>query len=665
MFVAHENHAGRNAELGEHRGVVATAARHFERLIEQRQEPGTQSGIHEGRRRIASRPQVDVHAVFVADTRCHGLRLAGNRRHGRFGKTAHVEYEMRLAGNLAGTVERGVGVEFARGEDQVRARRFLAQPDRLHVVQEGDRGRHCIVAIRSRNSAGVSILPDAACAAKTLATAQPRHHGGRQAARDQRRALLDVQLEIRADARGIQQSPPFPDRLRIEAARRQCRLETAAVVRARDGQAARVEQSEGSGAAQVRDVEPRGFLGANRQHGNIAGRHEPRLAQARQRAQAAHHSGRTVVIAALGHAVEMRSDDDARRGAIPTRQGHRQIADRVDRRLEIQRARGRPDDVVRGLLAVAVAVAHDAATDAGRKAQVLEEPSSQVHVGFYRIEHRHILASATARTSSVAGASRSMSSLLAGKITVVTGASSGIGRAIATSFASEGAVVVLADVTAEPIEGGAPSLELITRAGGSAFFERTDVGCWRDVDALIGNTVARHGRVDVMVNNAAIYSGTALLDTEPEQWDEVLRVNLKGLFYGCKRAIAQMLTQEPRHEVRGRLINLGSQHGIVCCPGDAPYGVSKAGAIYLTRQIAVDYAKHLIVCNSISPGKIVTGASGLAVDPARLDNARRRTPWPRLGRPEDVANAAVFLASDRATYMTGANLVVDGGWLAG
>jgi NAD(P)-dependent dehydrogenase (short-subunit alcohol dehydrogenase family) len=258
-----------------------------------------------------------------------------------------------------------------------------------------------------------------------------------------------------------------------------------------------------------------------------------------------------------------------------------------------------------------------------------------------------------------------MTSLLEGKIAVVTGASSGIGRAIAQSFADEGAVVVIADVTTEPIEGGVPTAELITQAGGAAFFERMDVGRWEDVDALVSKTVARHGRLDVMVNNAATYSGTALLETEPAQWDEVLRVNLTGMFNCCKRAVQQMLAQEPRHEVRGRLINLGSQQGIVSCPGDAPYGVTKAAAIYLTRQIAVDYAKHFIVCNCISPGKIVTGAPGLAVDPARVENARRRTAWPRLGRPEDIANAAVFLASDRATFITGSNLVVDGGWLAG
>jgi len=258
-----------------------------------------------------------------------------------------------------------------------------------------------------------------------------------------------------------------------------------------------------------------------------------------------------------------------------------------------------------------------------------------------------------------------MSHLLAGKIAVVTGASSGIGRAIAIGFANEGAIVVMADVTTEPLEGGDTTLEIITRSGGAASFQKTDVGRWDDIDTLIGKTVLRHGRLDIMVNNAATYSGTALLETTAAQWEEVLRVNLTGIFNGCKRAIQQMITQEPWQEVRGRVINLGSQQGIVTSPGDAPYGVSKAGAIYITRQIAVDYAKDLIVCNCISPGKIVTGAPGPAKDHARLENARRRTPWPRFGRPDDIANAAVFLASDRATFITGSNLVVDGGWLAG
>jgi NAD(P)-dependent dehydrogenase (short-subunit alcohol dehydrogenase family) len=258
-----------------------------------------------------------------------------------------------------------------------------------------------------------------------------------------------------------------------------------------------------------------------------------------------------------------------------------------------------------------------------------------------------------------------MSSELAGKTAFVTGASSGIGRAIAVSFASEGARVVIADLDTQPIEGGDPTADLIQRSGGEANFQKADVARWEDIDSVIAKTVEHYGRLDILVNNAATYSGTALADTSAEQWDRVMAVNLTGMFNGCKRAIQQMLTQEPRHEVRGRLINLGSQHGVVSNRGDSPYGVSKAGAIYMTKQIAVDYAQHLIVCNCISPGKIVTGKPGLAMDPANLDNARRRTPWPRLGRPQDIANAAVFLASDRATFMTGSNLVVDGGWLAG
>lgn len=257
-----------------------------------------------------------------------------------------------------------------------------------------------------------------------------------------------------------------------------------------------------------------------------------------------------------------------------------------------------------------------------------------------------------------------MTTLLAGKTAIVTGASSGIGRAIAQSFAAEGAAVVIADVSPDAIEGGAPTAELIRRAGGDAVYECVDVSRWQDIDRVVSNLVARRGRLDIMVNNAATYSGTPLLETSPEQWEQVMAVNLTGMFHGCKRAIAQMLTQAPVGDVRGRVINLGSQHGVIAARGDSPYGVSKAGAIYLTRQVAVDYAKDGIVCNCISPGKIVTGKPGLAMDPARLAQARERTPWPRLGRPEDVANAAVFLASDRATFITGANLVVDGGWLA-
>jgi glucose 1-dehydrogenase len=255
-----------------------------------------------------------------------------------------------------------------------------------------------------------------------------------------------------------------------------------------------------------------------------------------------------------------------------------------------------------------------------------------------------------------------MPNLLAEKVAIVTGASSGIGRAIALTFAAEGARVVLADVVSTPLEGGENTLDLIVRSGGEARFETVDVGQWEHIDRLVRTAVDHYGRLDIMVNNAAISSATGLLETTEAQWEDVMRVNLTGMFHGCKRAVQQMIQQQPRAEVRGRIINLGSQHGVICSPGETPYGVSKAGALYITRQIAVDYAKHLIVCNSISPGKIVTGRPQ---DAALVENAQRRTPWPRLGRPQDIANAAVFLGSDLATYITGANLMVDGGWLAG
>jgi glucose 1-dehydrogenase len=256
-------------------------------------------------------------------------------------------------------------------------------------------------------------------------------------------------------------------------------------------------------------------------------------------------------------------------------------------------------------------------------------------------------------------------SLLAGRVAIITGAGSGIGRAIALRFAAEGAVVVVADMRADPIEGGDPTVDLIRRAGGQGSFQPTDVSRWADIDHLVGETVRQHHRLDVMVNNAATYSGTTLLETTEEQWNHVMAVNLTGMFFGCKRAVQQMLTQEPRGEARGRIVNISSQHGMVAAPRDCPYGVSKAGAAYITRQIAVDFAKDLIICNAVAPGKIVTGKPAVDSDPARLDYARRRTPWPRLGEPKDVAAAALFLASDMATYITGSNLMVDGGWMAG
>jgi glucose 1-dehydrogenase len=255
---------------------------------------------------------------------------------------------------------------------------------------------------------------------------------------------------------------------------------------------------------------------------------------------------------------------------------------------------------------------------------------------------------------------------LVGKVAVVTGASSGIGRAIARRYAAEGANVVIADIIETPVEGGLPTKALIESAGGCADYRPTDIADWNSVDRMVAATVERFGRLDVMVNNAAIYTSTNLLETTPEQWNRVIGVNLTGFFfYCCKRAVHQMLRQEPVNGVRGRVINISSQHGMVACPGDLPYSVSKGGIVQMTRQIAVDHAGDLIVCNAIAPGKIITGKPGIANDPDALDYSRRRTPWPRLGTPDDVAGAAVFLASEMSAYTTGINLMVDGGWMAG
>ena len=255
---------------------------------------------------------------------------------------------------------------------------------------------------------------------------------------------------------------------------------------------------------------------------------------------------------------------------------------------------------------------------------------------------------------------------LRGRIVIVTGGASGIGKAIAVRAAEEGATVVVADIRQDPREGGQTTLSTIGAAGGTAVFMRVDVTLWHDVDRMVSETVAQFGHLDVMVNNAAGHGRSAILETTEAEWDDVMAVGAKGMFFGCKRAIQQMLTQEPRpgSEARGRIVNIASQHGMIRAPRDFAYGVSKACAVYMTRQIAGDYAADGIVCNAVAPGKILTGRTGTAIAPEVLAYSRARTPWPRLGRPEDVARAAIFLASDEASYITGENLMVDGGWMA-
>jgi NAD(P)-dependent dehydrogenase (short-subunit alcohol dehydrogenase family) len=224
--------------------------------------------------------------------------------------------------------------------------------------------------------------------------------------------------------------------------------------------------------------------------------------------------------------------------------------------------------------------------------------------------------------------------------------------------------VLLADLAEESRGGGAPTLDVIRSAGGNADFLCADVSIWDDVQALVAHVVSRHNRLDVIVNNAAIGDGGRLTETSEAIWDRTMAINLKGVFFGCKAAVQQMLKQEPRREARGRIVNISSQHGMIASPNHLAYGVSKAGVVYMTRQIAADYAKDGIVCNAIAPGKILTNMGGHVPTEDQLAYATSRTPWPRLGEPDDIASAALFLASPEATYITGENLMVDGGWMA-
>jgi len=237
---------------------------------------------------------------------------------------------------------------------------------------------------------------------------------------------------------------------------------------------------------------------------------------------------------------------------------------------------------------------------------------------------------------------------------------------MALHFADEGADVVVGDIRREPREGTRPTIDLIVERGVSGAFVEADVSRADDIDRLVRTAVERNGRLDVMVNNAVVAGphSKGLLETEEEDWDAIMAVGLRGVFLCCKRAVQQMLTQEPIAEARGRIINLSSQHGMVGAPGHVAYCAAKGGVVNLTRQLAVDFGPRGVVVNAIAPGKILTRPLDEPDSPEVLEYSRARTPFSRLGRPDDVASLAVFLASDECTYMSGANVLVDGGWMA-
>jgi NAD(P)-dependent dehydrogenase (short-subunit alcohol dehydrogenase family) len=251
------------------------------------------------------------------------------------------------------------------------------------------------------------------------------------------------------------------------------------------------------------------------------------------------------------------------------------------------------------------------------------------------------------------------SGALAGRVAIVTGGSSGIGRASAELFAAEGANVVVSDVDDS---GGSETVERITSAAGNATFIRADVSRADDVRELIASTVATYGRLDVLFNNAGIEGnmGISTGDVALDDWHRVIGVNLTGVFLGCRYAIPEMLKNGG-----GSIVNNASVAGLVGFPGIAPYCASKGGVIQLTRTTALEYATQGIRVNCLCPGVIDTPmVRRAAPDAAAVEGFTEMEPVGRMGKPEEVAALALFLASDEASFITGAVIPVDGGFVA-
>ncbi len=252
-----------------------------------------------------------------------------------------------------------------------------------------------------------------------------------------------------------------------------------------------------------------------------------------------------------------------------------------------------------------------------------------------------------------------MADTFAGKVVLVTGASSGIGRATALAFARAGAQVVVAD---RAVAGGEETASMIQDAGGDAIFVRTNVTQAAEVEALIAQVMETYGRLDCAHNNAGIAGARAPTADYPEDmWQRVLTVNLTGVWLCMKYEIPHMLTQGG-----GAIVNTASVAGLVGIAGNAAYNASKHGVVGLTKTAALEYAKQGIRINAVCPGVIGTEYIQQAIQntPELEQQYLAVEPIGRLGTPEEIAAAVLWLCSDAASFVTGHTMTVDGGWVA-
>jgi 3-oxoacyl-[acyl-carrier protein] reductase len=242
--------------------------------------------------------------------------------------------------------------------------------------------------------------------------------------------------------------------------------------------------------------------------------------------------------------------------------------------------------------------------------------------------------------------------MLSDKVAIITGASRGIGRLIAVALAAQGAKIVASARNAEALETLTAEIKAL---GGDALAVVADVSVEADANNLIDRAVATYGKVDILINNAGITRDGLLLRMKSDDWDAVLDTNLKGAFL-CTRAAAKFMSKQRS----GRIINISSVVGQMGNPGQANYCASKAGLLGLTKSVARELARRNVTVNAVTPGFIVTDMTEDMTDKAR-EALTEQIPLGRLGEAEDVANAVLFLASDRSSYITGQVLGVNGG----